>query len=109
MFYFHGKRRCMTCKNIESTAGKVVREQFAEQLKAGTLAWRVVNFEEKGNEHYVKDLGLVGAGVVVARVDKAGKVRDAKNLQKVWQLSRDETGMRKYLMREVGPYLRAQK
>ena len=109
VFYFHGNKRCMTCRSIESTASKAVKTLFAEPMKSGQLEWHVVNFEEKGNEHYVKELSLVGAGVVVAHVDEAGKLTDAKTLQKVWRLSSDEDGMRQYLEKEVTPYLTASK
>lgn len=109
VFYFHGKKRCMTCRNIEKTASKAVETQFAEALESGQLEWHVVNFEEKGNEHYVKELSLVGSGIVVAHVDETGKLTDAKTLQKVWRLSSDQSGMSQYLKKEVTPYLTASK
>ena len=80
VFYFHGERRCATCRSIEATASAVVRGQFSERLASGTLEWKVVNFDEKENNHFIKDLGLAGSGVVIARVSPTGVVSQHKIL-----------------------------
>jgi hypothetical protein len=105
VFYFHGERRCTTCRSIEATASAVVREQFPERLASGTLEWKVVNFDEKENNHFIKDLGLAGSGVVIARVSPTGVVSQHKILQDVWRLARDKAGMRTYLVEEIADYL----
>jgi hypothetical protein len=105
VFYFHGDRRCKTCRSIEQAADTVVHEQFGDKLKSGDLAWKVINFDKEKNSHYIKDLSLAGSGVVIARVLPSGEIRDAKVLQDVWRLSRDEAGMSKYLFAEITEYL----
>jgi hypothetical protein len=105
VFYFHGDRRCTTCRSIERTADAVVNEEFAKRLQAGDLAWRVVNYDEKENRHYVKELALAGSGVVVARVSSGGEITEPKILQDVWRLARDEERMRQYLASEIAIYL----
>jgi hypothetical protein len=105
VFYFHGDRRCATCRSIERTADAVVHEKFAKRLQAGVLAWMVVNYDEKKNRHYVKELSLAGSGVVVARVSSGGEITEPKILQDVWRLTRDEERMREYLASEIASYL----
>ena len=105
VYYFHGERRCATCRSIERTAESVVREHFAEQMRSGDLVWKTVNFDSEENGHYVKELGLAGSGVVIARVTAAGDVSDHEVLQDVWRFARDEGRMRTYLLQEIEDYL----
>lgn len=105
VFYFHGERRCMTCRAIEKAADTVVHGAFAEELENGSLAWKVVNFDEDRHRHYVEEIGLPGSGVVLARVTPGGEVREPEILQKVWVLSRDEKKMRDYLRSEIETFL----
>jgi hypothetical protein len=105
VFYFHGDRRCATCRAIEKAADTVVHGAFAEQLESGMLAWKVVNFDEDQHRHYIEEIGLPGSGVVLARVAPSGEVREPEILQKVWLLSRDEQKMREYLRSEIETFL----
>ena len=104
VFYFHGAQRCSTCRSIERAADTVLHQRFAEALDAGDIAWKVVNFDEQENRHYVKDLSLAGSGVVIALVTPTGEVRDPK-VQDVWRFSRDESRMHQYLTSEIAEYL----
>ena len=51
-YYFHGKVRCVTCKSIEAFAHEAIQSGFAEQLGQRRIVWRVVNYEQPGNEHF---------------------------------------------------------
>jgi hypothetical protein len=105
VFYFHGDRRCATCRSIEQATDAVVSERFTEKLESGDLVWKVINFDKDENRHYIEDLALAGSGVVIARVSPSGEIRDPKILQDVWRLARDETRMREYLLKEITGYL----
>lgn len=107
VFYFHGDFRCATCRSIEKVTKEVVHGEFAAELESGHLGWRIVNFDEDANEHYVKDVGLPGSSVVVARVDEDGTIRESKILQDVWRYSTSESKMRAYLSEQIGDYLDA--
>lgn len=107
VFYFHGERRCTTCRSIERTAESVLHASFAEQLKAGDLVFKVINFDKEANRHFIKELSLAGSGVVIGRVSPSGEIHDPKILQEVWPLAHDEIRMRKYLVTEITSYLDA--
>ncbi len=103
-FYFHSNRRCKTCLKIESLATKALTEGFADALGEGKLSWDVVNFEEAGNEHIVKDYGLVSQSVVLVRPN-AGDTASWKNLDRVWELVSDDSAFVNYVQTEVKTFL----
>ena len=106
-YYFHGNVRCRTCRTIESYAKEAVQTGFADALKDGRLAWRVVNVEDPGNDHFVQDFQLSTRSVVLERL-AGGKRREWKNLQRVWELVRsDKEGFLKYVQDETKAYLEA--
>ena len=42
--YFHGKQRCTTCINIEKYTLELLQEQYATQLKNGTIKMSIIDF-----------------------------------------------------------------
>lgn len=108
VYYFHGNVRCITCVTIESYAKEAVEEGFPEALSSGRVEWRVVNVEEPGNDHYVRDFQLTTRSVVVERLVD-GKEKEWKNLQRVWELIRgDKEDFLKYIQDETKGYLEAE-
>jgi hypothetical protein len=85
VYYLHMNRRCMTCEKLEKYTDEAVATGFAEQLEDSTLLWRVLNFEEKGNEHYAEDYKLFSQSVIVSKL-RDGEEVDWKNLDKIWKL-----------------------
>ena len=65
---------------------------------------RVVNVEEKGNEHFVKDYQLFTKSVVLIDERNARPVA-WKNLPKVWELLNDKDRFVSYIQRETRAYL----
>ena len=105
-YYFHGNMRCMTCRTIEAYAKEAVNAGFPEALKDGRLEFRVVNVEEKANEHFVQDYQLVTRSVVLVQFAD-GKQEQWKNLARVWELTRDKEAFLKYVQDETRSYLEA--
>lgn len=50
VLYFHGKQRCATCMAIEQRMKETLEEQFAGELKDGTLVSRVIDISQPENE-----------------------------------------------------------
>lgn len=103
--YFHGNFRCVSCKRIEAWTAETIKKDFAKDIKAGRLVWRVVNTDTKGNEHYKKDYQLYTKSVVLSDV-KNGKETRWKNLERVWDLLHDEAAFKGYVHEEVAAYLK---
>jgi len=104
VYYFHGERRCKTCRAIEAYAEEVVKSRFAKELKAGSLSWKVVNYDEPDNEHFIEDFGLVSASLVIAEMNGNEPVR-FEILQKVWSLVRDKPGFDQYVLWSIVDYM----
>ncbi|MBN1127585.1 MAG: hypothetical protein JXA71_01265 [Chitinispirillaceae bacterium] len=100
VYYFHGHARCPTCIQLENYAKSEVEAAFASAIKKERLEWRTVNIEEKGNEHFADDYKLYTKSVIVSTM-RGGREVSWKNLDKIWQLVRDEKKYREYIRTEV--------
>lgn len=100
VYCFHGKTRCPTCDLIENLTHDVVKSRFAEQLKDGSVEWRVVDFDSPGNEHFAKDYDLVATSVVVVQM-RDGAQKSWKNLQEVWALVGDKQALGTMIEQEI--------
>lgn len=105
VYYFHGTARCPSCMKIEKYTKACLTRDFPAQLQSGKLDLRVVNVEEKGNEHYVQDYGLYTKSVVLSLM-KNGKQTRWENLPKVWELLGDESAFSSYVKDKTAAFLR---
>jgi len=103
-YYFHGTRRCHTCRTIEAQAQEAVQMAFAAELTQGRLAWTAVNLEEPGNGHFATEYGVTGSTLVIVEVKDGKPVRFAK-LDKTWQLVRDKPAFMDYVANEVMTFM----
>jgi len=103
-YYFHTNFRCVNCRRIETYSREAIETAFPKELAAGRLVWKVVNVEDKGNEHFVQDYQLATKSLVL--VDEVGGKRTRwKNCTKVWQFLSDKEGFLRYVQGEVRGYL----
>jgi len=103
--YFHGTFRCPTCHKIENLSAKAIKTHFKDELQSGKLIFRVINVEEPGNEHYMKDYQLYTKSLIVSDV-KNGKERRWKNLEKIWVYVRDDQKFDNYVKSEIADWLK---
>jgi hypothetical protein len=103
-YYFHTNQRCSNCRKIEAYSHEAIEKAFAKELKDGRLVWRLVNIQEKDNEHFVKDYELYTKSLVLVDEAKGRQVR-WKNLTRVWEFLGDRGGFLKYVQDEVRGYL----
>lgn len=105
-YYFHTDYRCATCRKLEAYSHAAIQAAFANELATGRLVWRLVNVEEKGNEHFVKDYELYTKALVVVDETNGRQVR-WKNLEKIWELVTQQEKFYGYVQDEVRGYLAA--
>ena len=77
---------------------------FPRTTQGWQPAWKTVNVEEKGNEHFIKDYQLFSKAVVVVDM-KDGKQVQWKNLKDIWQLVGKKDTFTRYIQDEVQSYL----
>lgn len=104
VYYFHGNKRCVKCRTIEAYAQEAVEMGFQSELESGKLEWIVVNVEEPGNEHFVKDYQLSTRAVVLVE-KKDGVEQKWENLTRVWQLVGDKFEFVGYIQDNVSAFL----
>lgn len=67
VLYFHGKQRCATCMAIEQRTRETLEEQFADEMKAGTLLFRVVDISQPENEALADKYEVTWSSLFVCR------------------------------------------
>ncbi|HKQ49432.1 MAG TPA: nitrophenyl compound nitroreductase subunit ArsF family protein [Phycisphaerae bacterium] len=100
VYYFHGDFRCKKCLAMEAYTREAVQKMLADQIRGGTVQWRVANFDQKENEHFVQDYALTASAVVLVEME-GSKARRWKNLDKIWDLVGDEASFKEYIVAET--------
>lgn len=83
-YYFHGAARCPTCYKLEQYSKEVIETNFKDALASGNLEFKVVNIDDRGNEHYGRDYQLYTKSLVLSLI-KDGKETKWINLDKIWE------------------------
>jgi len=103
-YYFYTNARCPSCLYIERWTAETLKSEFADLLDNGALVWQPVNLDQKGNWHFVKDYKLYTKSVILSEKREGDEVR-WKNLDRVWELLRNENKFRDYVKSEVRDFL----
>ena len=104
VYYFHGKIRCPTCRNIEDYAHEAVIKGFSAEVSDGRIEWKVVDFEEPANQCFAKDFELGVPSVVLVEM-RDGVRKRWKNLYEVWELVDDKPTFVAFIHKEVQAFL----
>lgn len=104
VYYFHTTYRCPTCMKIEALTASTVGKFFSAELSSRKIAWKPLNIEIPENKHFVDDFKLFTKSVVVVDA-KNGKMIRWKNLDKIWELVRDENAFTSYIKNEISGFL----
>ena len=104
VYYFHRTMRCPTCKRIEELAREAVQSGFPAELSTGSVEWKPVNIESRGNEHFEKDYRLEAQSLVLVKTNR-GRQTAWENLPRIWDLVGDQTAFTKYVQDGLRGYL----
>jgi len=104
-YYFHGTFRCPTCHKLEQYSKEVIEANFKDALASGKLEFKVVNLEDKGNEHYAKDYQLYTKSLILSLV-KDGKEIKWINLDRIWEYIGNKQRFIDYVTEEVSVFLK---
>lgn len=67
MLYFHGKQRCATCIAIEEGAKAVAADSFGEEIKNGTLVFRIIDLSQPENEAIAEKYEVTWSSLFLCR------------------------------------------
>ena len=104
VYYFHGARRCVTCRTIESYIAEALKTYFPDDLAAGKLSWEPINVDEPWNNHFIEAYGIATNTAVLADMRNLEAARH-KKLDRVWKLVRNKEAFFEYIHREVAGFL----
>ncbi len=104
VYYFHGERRCVTCRTIESYIAESLKTYFADDLAAGTISWEPTDVDKPWNNHFIEEYNITTSTVVLAYMRDAERVR-YKKLDRVWKLVQNKEAFFEYIHREVAAFL----
>lgn len=104
-YYFHGSFRCVTCHRLEEYAKEAIEAGFENELGSGRLEFKVVNVEDRGNEHYASDYQLYTRSLILSLV-KDGRQVKWKNLDKIWEYVGNKQKYFDYVKSETEAFLK---
>lgn len=80
VLYFHGHMRCKTCMAIESETKKLLKEDFANELKDGSLAFEVIDISKSENVKIADKYRIAYSSLLIEK--NGGAKSEALNLTK---------------------------
>ena len=89
---------------MESEAEAVVRDDFADDIASGLIAWKTVNLQEPEYEHFALRYKLDGPSLVLVEWGEDKEVR-WKNLDRIWELIDSPAQYREYVRAELAAYV----
>ena len=102
----YGEPYCPTCLKIEAQSRAAVESGFAGELAAGTVRFRIVNFDRPENKHFIDDYGLAFKTVVISGLS-GGKELQWTKYDRVWDLVGSPDEFRRYLQEGIHSRLRS--
>ncbi len=104
-YYFHGTMRCPTCYKLEQYSKEAIEANFKDALASGKMQFRVVNIDDKGNEHYVNDYQLYTKSLILSLI-RDGKEIKWKNMDKIWEYVSNKQKFMDYVKSGVADLLK---
>jgi len=117
VYYFHSNARCTKCRNIEAYAHEAVEGVLRQRdtssegdspisvaQKSGQsptdIQWRVVDYQQPGNEHFADEYQVVAPTVVLVQM-RGGVATKHKNLMQVWDMVEDKQALIELVQSEI--------
>lgn len=105
VYYFHTAYRCKTCNSFEIITKNILNQYYSNQQKNGGIIFKVINVDDKENEHFVSDYSLVTKSLVLSFQENKTE-KEWKNLDKIWMLIRNETEFKDYVRKNIEEYVK---
>lgn len=96
VYYFHTSYRCQTCNLFQKLTQEVLDTRFKGYDKDDKIIFKVINIEEKANEHFVTHYKLVTKSLVLSLKEDDNEI-EWKNLDQIWVRIRDTEGFKNYI------------
>ena len=104
VYQFHRRFRCEACYKLENAINEALQTHFAEELKAGSLIFKVIDLDADGSGDFEKQYDFFYNTVIVVDIEK-GKETRFKNLEEAWGLVEDNDAVIEFMRSQVDEYL----
>lgn len=101
--YFHRTERCPTCQTMGKYAEEAVKKGFAKEVKAGTVAFYYIDYQNRKNASLKKGYKITDPALIVAKI-VGNKVKEFKDLEDIWTKVDDKEAFLKYVRENVTAY-----
>lgn len=99
VYLFHSTQRCGTCIAIGELARETINEHYQSELREGRVEFREINIDLPESRALAEKFQASGSALYIN--DYAGGKDNIKEDVKVWRLTDDESGFKKYLKGEI--------
>ena len=103
--YFCSGTRCPTCLKIEAYAREADESGFPDDVGAGRVRWRMIDYGQPENRHFVDRYNLFAKTLVVSK-RRGGREVDFRGLDRIWDLVSDRPAFLAYVRAEVDACLK---
>lgn len=104
-YYFHGNKRCATCKKLEQYSQEGVHSTEIQERTGSNIPLKIVNVQTSENSHFIRDFDLFSQSLVITEV-KNGRISRWKNLDQIWMLVRDRKKYIQYVQDEICSFVK---
>jgi hypothetical protein len=106
VMYFHRTQRCPTCLRMGTYAEEAVVKGFTREIKAGTVEFHYVDFQDDANAALTNGYKVTGPTLIVAKI-VGNKVKEYVNLTEIWAKNGNKDEFLKYVRDNVAAYQKA--
>jgi hypothetical protein len=104
VYQFHRRFRCDACYKLENAINEALQTHFPEELKAGSLIFKVIDLDAEGSGDFEKQYDFFYNTVIMVDMEN-GKESRFKNLEEVWGLVEDREAAAEFIRSEIAEYL----
>ena len=104
VYQFHRRFRCDACYKLENAINEALQTYFAEELKAGSLIFKVIDLDAEGSGDFEKQYDFFYNTVIVVDIENGQETR-FKNLEEVWGLVEDKDAAIEFMRSQIAEYL----
>lgn len=65
VYYFHGDRRCKTCKAVGSVSKEYLESNYAKEMEAGIINFHDVNFDQEEHKILAEKMEVSGSSLLI--------------------------------------------
>lgn len=102
--YFTTDVRCDSCVKIEELTRAAVEEQFADEVAAGRVRFRIRNLDRPENKHFAREYEMAFKTVVISQ-ESSDEVLRWEKRDEVWKLLDEPEQFKAYVAAPVREFL----